>query len=290
VASLATSIPEITAHLTASAGILSGGLDYKVASAIVLGANIGSDVVQQTLIMGLVVMVAGSLYFRRYFMWKSLLPMILVALVCIVLGLNGVYSRLDGLILFSLFVAYTYYLYADERKFHDPTKASAEEQDAPELTSRADALRAGALALGSMVVTVLAAQVVLGTTEVVVTVTGIGGSLIGVVTLGVASALPELTTALAGARKNAHGISLGTLVGSNITNPLVAIGLGAMVSTYVLPRPFMVWDLPWQAGAGAVLWALLWFRKGRLTRMSAIYLIVLYVVYILGRAIFFAVD
>ena len=70
----------------------------------------------------------------------------------------------------------------------------------------------------------------------VVMTTGVGGSLIGVVTLGVASALPELTTALAGARQKAHGISLGTLVGSNITNPLVAIGGGALISTYWIPR------------------------------------------------------
>ena len=55
VISLATSIPEITSHLTASGAILSGVLDYKVGSAIVLGANIGSDVVQQTLIMAMVV-------------------------------------------------------------------------------------------------------------------------------------------------------------------------------------------------------------------------------------------
>ena len=67
VVSIATSLPEIVAHFTASVRILAGRMDYKTGSAIVLGSNIGSDVVQQTLIFGLVVFLAGSLTYHRYF-------------------------------------------------------------------------------------------------------------------------------------------------------------------------------------------------------------------------------
>ena len=141
-----------------------------------------------------------------------------------------------------------------------------------------------------MVVTVLSAQIVLGVTEFVVQTTGIGGSLIGVLTLGIASALPELTTAISGIKNNAHGISLGTLIGSNITNPLVAIGGGALLSTYWVPRPLVVWDLPWETITGAILWLFLWVRKGKFNKVGAIYLMILYFVYIVCRALFFAVD
>jgi cation:H+ antiporter len=291
VVSIATSIPEITAHLTASVGILRGSLDYQVGSAIVLGANIGSDVVQQTLIMGLVVLLAGSLYFRRYFLWKSLLPMIAAAVVCLLLGLNGSYSRLDGLILFGLFVGYTYYLYRDERKhFGGGASPPAVDDEPVDSSTPRQALIAALITLGAMALSILAAQVVLDRTQWIVQSTGIGGSLIGVVTLGVASALPELTTALSGLKNKAHGISLGTLVGSNITNPLLGIGLGSLVSTYWVPRPFLLWDLPWQAGAGIILWGFLWWRKGRIGRIGSVYFIALYVVYIVVRATFFAVD
>ncbi|MHB1355393.1 MAG: sodium:calcium antiporter [Anaerolineae bacterium] len=291
VLSLATSIPEITSHLTASASILTGALDYKVGSAIVLGSNIGSDVVQQTLIMAAVVLVSGSLYFRRYFLWKSMIPMIGTTIMCIVLGLDGTYSRLDGGILFATFIAYTYYLYIDERKFYGTGNAPApEEKPEPAIKTRKQALVATFVGLGAMVLTVLAAQVVLGVTEQVVITTGVGGSLIGVVTLGIASALPELTTALAGARNKAHGISLGTLVGSNITNPLVGIGLGSLLSTYAVPRPLIIWDLPWETITGAILLVYLLLRKGRIGRGGAFYFIGLYIVYILFRVLFFAVD
>ena len=293
VVSVATSIPEISSHLTASVGILRGTLDYKIGSAIVLGANIGSDVVQQTLILGLVVFAAGTLYFRRYFLFKSMLPMIGTTLMCIILGLDRTYSRIDGLILFGTFIGYTYFLYWDERKYFDKSAAGSvaateEAKDVPK--SGGEAAKWAGIALGAMVVTVLSAQIVLGVTEFVVQTTGIGGSLIGVLTLGIASALPELTTAISGIKNKEHGISLGTLIGSNITNPLVAIGGGALLSTYWVPRPLVVWDLPWETITGAILWLFLWVRKGKFNKVGAIYLMILYFVYIVCRALFFAVD
>jgi cation:H+ antiporter len=290
--SLATSIPEITSHLTASVGILSGTLDYKIGSSIVLGSNIGSDVVQQTLIMGAVVLLSGTLYFRRYFLWKSMVPMIGTTIMCIIFGLDGSYSRLDGAILFGTFIAYTYFLFMDERKHYkkEDNKVHSEEiaEKIPE--NLKEVFIDTGIGLAMMAITVVAASFVLQITEQVVVRTGVGGSLIGVVTLGVASAMPELITALAGIRHGEHGVSLGTLVGSNITNPLVAIGGGALLSTYYVPRPLILWDLPWETITGAILWAILWFTKGKLKKVHAFYLIGLYFVYIFFRAIYFSVD
>jgi cation:H+ antiporter len=292
VLSVATSLPEITSHFTASVNILSGTLDYQTGSAIVLGANIGSDVVQQTLIMGIVILLAGTLYFRRYFLWKSMLPMIGTTILCLVLGWDGNYSRIDGAILFGTFIAYTYYLYVDERKHYkeedNQINSSELEEEVP--ANGREVLRDALITLALLVVIIGCATFVLSATEVIVDRTGVGGSLSGVVTLGVASALPELTTALAGIRHKEAGVSLGTLVGSNITNPLLAIGGGAMISTYAVPRPLIAWDLPWATLTGALLWAILWFNKGKLGKKSAIYLMAMYFIYIIFRGLFFNVD
>ena len=184
--SLATSIPEITAHLTASVNILGGSLDYKIGSAIVLGSNIGSDVVQQTLIMGVVVLLSGTLYFRRYFLWKSMIPMIGTTIMCIILGWDGDYSRIDGALLFGTFIAYTYYLFIDERRHYkkEDNEIVSEElaENIPE--NKKEVLIDAAVAVLMLAVTVLAASYVLSITELVVVRTGIGGSLIGVVMFG----------------------------------------------------------------------------------------------------------
>lgn len=288
VLSLATSIPEISSHYTASVGILRGTLDFKIGSSIVLGANIGSDVVQQTLIMGLVVLLSGTLYFRRYFLWKSMIPMIGTTIMCLVLGWDRTYSRWDGFILFGTFILYTYYLYWDERKYYK--KVPGEAEPPKKIQSRRELALASLIAVAAMALTVFSAQIVLAITENVVRVTGLGGSFIGVVTLGVASALPELTTALAGVHHNSQGVSIGTLVGSNITNPLVAIGGGALISTYWAPKPLLYWDLPWETVTGAILWLILWFSKGKLGRLGSFYLIGLYVLYVVLRGVLFITD
>lgn len=290
--SIATSIPEITSHLTASFKILGGTLDYEIGSAIVLGSNIGSDVVQQTLIMGLVVLLSGTLYFRRYFLWKSMGPMIGTTIMCLILGFDGTYSRLDGAILFGTFIAYTYYLYVDERKHYKKDDNLIENEEIAENIPEdlKEVFVDAGVALLALAVTIIAATYVLRITELVVVQTGVGGSLIGVVTLGVASAMPELITALAGVRHGEHGVSLGTLVGSNVTNPLVAIGGGALISSYWVPAPLIQWDLPWETITGAILWAILWFSNGKLKRGHAFYLMAIYFVYVTLRALFFAID
>lgn len=293
VVSLATSIPEITAHYTASAGILSGVLDYKISSAVVLGANIGSDVIQQTLIMAIVIFIAGTLTFKRYFLWKTMIPMIVTTVMCIILGVDGTYSRVDGLILFGSFILYMYYMYIDERKhYKEEDHGFTEDGVVPDGVPKdaKEAWKYFFVALGALAFTIISAMVALQVTEVVVAKTGVGGSLIGVITLGVASALPELVTAIAGIRQGDAGIPLGTLVGSNITNPLVAIGGGALISTYWVPRPLVLWDLPWETITGAILWMVLWFSKGKIGKKGAIYLTLLYFVYITLRMLFFSVD
>jgi len=293
VVSLATSIPEIAAHLTASVGILTNTLDYHIGSAVVLGSNIGSDVIQQTLIMAIVILIAGVLRFKRYFLWKSMAPMIVTTLMCILLGWDRTYSRLDGLILLGSFLGYLFYLYRDERKhYQEEDHGFTPDGDLPEgvpHTSK-EAWRDASIAFAALIFTVISAMVALQITETVVEQTGIGGSLIGVVTLGVASALPELITSVSGIRNGDAGIPLGTLIGSNVTNPLVAIGSGALLSTYWVPGPVIFWDLPWETVTGILLWIFLWFKKGKVSKGGAVYLILLYISYLALRTIFFAID
>ena len=88
------------------------------------------------------------------------------------------------------------------------------------------------IALGCLVTILLSAHFLLLKTESIVHHTGMGSSLIGVFIIGIAPASPELFTAISGFRQKARGISLGTLIGSNIVNPLLAIGGGALMSAY----------------------------------------------------------
>lgn len=286
VVSIGTSLPELLSHLVASAGILSGSLSYEIASSTVLGANIGSDVVQQTLVVGLVVFafsLHGSTNYFRFsneFLKKDYLPMIGTTLMTLVLAWDGVLSRTDGLVLFGSFLAYMYYLYYTR---HERLNHEAEESN----NLRRDAV----IAITALGLVLVSAHILLEVTETLVQHTGLGGSIIGVMTLGIAAALPELFTAIEGIRQKASGIALGTLIGSNITNPLLAIGLGSILSTYWVPRPLVLWDLPMETVTAAMLLGYLLFVSDRkLGVWGGIYLVGLYIFYVVIRFMFFAVD
>ena len=113
--SITTSFPEIFSHIAASVGILSGSLNYEIASATVLGANIGSDVIQQTLVLGIVVLLMGGLTFKKDFLKTAYLPMIGTTLMTLILAWDGILSRTDGFILFTTFIIYVIFLYKREK-------------------------------------------------------------------------------------------------------------------------------------------------------------------------------
>jgi len=284
VLSIGTSLPELVSHTLASLHILKGTLDYEIASATVLGGNIGSDVVQQTLILGIVVLFAvyhkrDSFLFTHKFLRRDYLPMIFTTLMTLVLAWDGVLSRLDGFVLLGSFVAYIFFIYTQRGP---PSRSREGMSENP----RKDIF----IFLGALIIIVFSAHIILNVVNQVVEKTGIGGSLIGVMTLGIASALPELSTAISGIKNKAYHVSMGTLIGSNVTNPLLAIGAGAALSTYWVPRPLVLWDLPLETLTAAALLVYLLFNRRRMDKGGAFYLIGLYLFYAAIRVIFFAVD
>ena len=308
VLSVGTSLPEIAAHLVGSTQILLGVGEPRLISATVLGGNIGSDVVQQTLVLGLVVLAVGGFQFSKKFLVRGYAPMIGTTLLTLVLAWDGHLSRLDGFVLLAMFIAYTTFLYT--------TRSEVLQQQAtalPSTTPRRDIVIA---AVGILVV-VVAAHFLFQAVGVVVRQTGLEGSLIGVTVLGIGAASPEMTTAIVGLREGAEGLSLGTLIGSNITNPLLGIGLGSALSTYVVPLPLVYWDLPMETTTAAMLLTYLLIKDdlgatlagvagrlgfertaGRLSgvrerhlgRVGTLLLINLYILYLVVRIVYFPED
>ena len=274
---IGTSLPELSSHLVASLGILSGVLDYETTSAVVIGGNTGSSSVQQFLLVGVLLIGYGSVHLGRRFVRESYVPMLATFVVTLLVALDGTISRLDGVLLLGLYAAYVGVRVARRDQF--PTV-----RERPSRDPRHDAV-IGVCLLG---IVVLAASLMLSVVESIVNSLALGGSMVGVVTVGVAAALPELTAVMDAIRRRAPNVALGTLIGSNIVNPLVGIGLGGALSTYYVPPAVIRWDLPFKlvAGTGLLGWSLYW-RDGELTRREGIYLLGLYFLFVVGRLLLF---
>ncbi|WP_323192565.1 hypothetical protein [Halostella sp. PRR32] len=272
-----TSLPEIGSHFIASLGILSGALDYQTTSAVVIGGNTGSSTVQQLLLVGILLIGYGSLDLTETFVRESYLPMLGVFVVTMALAWDGTISRLDGLLLVTLYV-----VYVGVRVIRRERTQTLREP--PSVNPRRDAV----IAISLLVLVLLSASLMLSVIEAVIDMLALGGSMVGIVTIGVAAALPELTIVMDAIRRRSPNVALGTLVGSNIVNPLLGIGIGGAISTYYVPPAIVLWDLPFKlvTGAGLLGWTL-YVNDGELTRTEGGYLLGLYFVFVVGRLLLF---
>ncbi|WP_225741364.1 sodium:calcium antiporter [Halorussus halophilus] len=284
VVAFGTSLPEIAANLIASLGILSGTLDYGVASATVLGGSVGSSMFQQTLLVGAFLLGFGTVTLSRSFLRASYVPMVLSVALTLALAADGTISHLDGGVLVGAFVVYLYYTFdRRERTLPEAVEPESEDERAP-----GDVRLDAAVGLLGLVTVLVSAYVTLAVLEELVAVLRLGGSMVGVVTLGVGAALPELSTVAEAVRRRTPTLALGTLVGSNVVNTLVAIGIGGLVSSYRVPQPVVLWDLPLMlVVGGGVLGYVLFVTDGRLGRRDAASLVVAYFVFVSGRLLLF---
>jgi cation:H+ antiporter len=91
-------------------------------------------------------------------------------------------------------------------------------------------------------------------------------------------------------RRRAPHVAVGTLFGSNVVNPLLAVGLGAVVSTYRVPPAVRWWDLPVKLVAGVGLLAVAYLPPdgdGTLDRRDGAAFVVAYFAFVAGRLVLF---
>jgi cation:H+ antiporter len=270
--SIGTSLPEIFTHIMSSVQILKG-VD---ASGISVGTNIGSNLVQITLILG-VVAIFLKVKAKQKELYRDYMIMIASIVILWLFSLGGYISRIEGAVLTVLYIAYLIYLFKHE---HVVAKVESKDHKNPHYWKNS-----GILAVG-FVILLYGAHLVVTKGESLAEAWGIADSVLGALIIGFGTALPELTTAVRGVLKGSSGMSLGTLIGSNITNPLFALGIGAIISGYTVDWNILWVDLPIWFGVsilGFVFFKgwLPWFgKKLEINHKEGMVLLSLYVAYI----------
>ncbi|MBW2991768.1 sodium:calcium antiporter [Candidatus Woesearchaeota archaeon] len=275
---IGTSIPEIITHIVGSYKILKNPSLMNELSGLVIGTNIGSDIFQQNFIIGLVGIV-GIIIVRKKDLIKDVGSLVGAAVLLLLFCYGGVITRIEGAILFILYIAYLYLL-----KKYGMTGGKGIKLD-----GKGNGLANNLfIIIASFAIMTYAADRMIFHSELLVRQLPISASFFGIIMLGVTTAFPELTTSLIAVFKHKAEISAGILIGSNITNPMLALGLGAMISSYTVPNVVVWYDLPFKIITGLLLfWMLI---KGKLRKWHAVVLILLYLGFLIFRNIYFPVD
>lgn len=210
-----TSCPELVVSLT---GAIEGNSDISV------GNVVGSNIFNALFILGLTALVlpVGMTDKNR----RIDIPITLaVTILLVVLGITGsmsgpVISRWEGVVMLLVFSVYLFYCFKSDSNDEFPETQQATlsfpKAIALTLTGLAGLIFGGDLFVDSA--TALARQI------------GVSDKFIAVTILAGGTSLPELATSLTAAIKGKEQLALGNILGSNVFNAMLILGLSSIIT------------------------------------------------------------
>lgn len=260
VAAFATSSPELSVSITSA---LAG------TPQIALGDALGSNVVNIALILASVLLISG-IQSSRDSIRRDLPVAFLVPVLTAALAADGELSRMDGLVMLSLFLAWIIATMIEARR---QRSAAEEVLGAHRL---APALLSAALGLGLLVGAGL--LIVDGARAIAVSF-GLSEFVIGATVVAVGTSVPELATALISKLRGHDEVGLGTVLGSNIFNGLFIVAVAALIHPIVFDASSVRVALAF--GLVAVMLTLPG-KSGYIGRGRGLLLLLLYVAYVVA--------
>lgn len=241
---------------------------------IAVGNVIGSNILNILIILGISALFTAVPVKKATFKYE--IPFVIViSIVLLVLGvLGGTIGKLDAVILLLLFVAFFVYLILLSKKGD-----SSADDDVPALTEKDTVLKMILFIIIGLAAIVLGSDFTVTGATAIAEALNVDDRIIGLTIVAFGTSLPELVTSVTAARKHQADIAIGNIVGSNIFNILLVIGLAGVFS----PNPIKFENSFIIDGIVAVvstvlLWLLI-FKDKKLRKSGGIIMICCYAAY-----------
>ncbi|MBT8103489.1 MAG: sodium:calcium antiporter [Gammaproteobacteria bacterium] len=267
VLSIGSDLPELAIAVDAAIWNLRAG----EASDVVVGSALGSCLGQ----IGFVLGVAGLIGFLKLpkkvvYQQGSVLLGSLVLLA--IFGLDGQITRVEGIILALLYVGYLFFIFVDVVTLGHSTKGASESSFALSLAY---------LVIG-LVVVVGSAELTVSSAVSVAIAFNIEQSFVAIVIIGLGSSLPELSISIGAMLKRRATLSVGNLIGSNVFDTLVPIGVAAAIAGLEFSSDMWRQEIPFLFGLTLVV-LFFFIRKVGIQKFEAIIILTLYIAYVVMK-------
>lgn len=268
-----TSAPELVVNSVASMG---GYPD------IVFGNVIGSNNFNLFIILGIAGLIT-PLVVQSSSVWKEI-PFSLLAAVLLLILANNYFSTsapglsyIDGLMLLLLFLLFLYYVFTQLKS--DP---SAEILGLKNYSN----LKIWVLILGGLAGLVVGGKLVVDNAVAMAQSLGVSEKIIGLTIVAAGTSLPELATSVVASMKKNNDIAIGNIIGSNIFNIFLILGVSSLISPLSFDVAFNQ-DIYILLGGTAFLFLAMFLGKRKtLDRWEAALLLISYLgytVYLVGQ-------
>jgi len=205
-----TSTPELAASVAAAGEH----------SAIILGNIIGSNIANVGMVIGISAILV-PLVVRKSVLRKDILIMLGVSFLLVLLSIDGEVSQYDGILLLGGLGVFAFYTYKDAMKQREENKEKIEKGK-----NNIYLKSVGLIGIGIALLYV-GAILTVDNAIVLAKEFGLSEKIIGLTVIAIGTSLPELITSIIAIRKGHTDIGIGTIIGSNIYNILMIMGVGA---------------------------------------------------------------
>lgn len=265
IVAIATGVPEIAISISSS---------LKGSNGLLLGNLLGSNIFNILFILGLIAIIK-PLYIKKEIILKNYAFALLSCLVLFIISydiyfgdsLVNLITRTEGILLlcFAGIFLYSTVLEATLDKNIKVEKGKFSFKDILYII-------VGIALIG------LSAEVIVNSAVNISKWLGIGEDLIGLTIIAVGTNLPELVTSIVAVRKGEADIAIGNLVGTNIYNIFLILGLAATINPIVISSNAFI-DIIVLAITSFIVYIFIQHKKD-INRKEGIIMILLYIIYI----------
>ena len=259
---------------------------------LALGNAYGSNVANIALILGTTAIIAPVVV-QKQAMVRDIPILLSMTALTVFLLKDGNVSVVDGIVLLVAFVSIMTFNILSELWEKRKRKKAAFESDDSDLEKSAEnnsIVKSSLLLLVGLAVLIISSRMLVWGATNVAQALGVSDLLIGLTIVAIGTSLPELASSIAAARKGENDLAVGNIIGSNIFNTLVVVGIAAVITPIKSADPeVMSRDVPFMSALTILLLVMsipFWKSKkkgvriGGFGRIGGMFLLILYVGYL----------
>ena len=269
IVAMGTSLPETSVSIAAS---------MNNQNTLAVSNVVGSNIFNLMVVLGVCAVIA-ELKVSKDVLKRDYPFSVLCAILLLVAGVIGMtLGRMDGIIFLVIFAVFIFYLIKSALDARKRGEISEKEREMNEEMKDLPVWKCILYIVGGAIAIKYGGDWVVDSASVIATSFGISATLVGLTICSVGTSLPELVTSIVAARKNELDMAVGNVVGSNVFNILMVLGIAATVSPIAFLTENII-DIVVLLVFSLITWVLCVTQK-KLSKKEGILMLVLYTIYL----------
>ncbi|WP_413871724.1 calcium/sodium antiporter, partial [Desulfobacula sp.] len=262
IVSFATSAPELLVSLVAA---------FKGSGGISIGNILGSNVINIALVLGISAVIR-PVVIKKQIITIEIPYMFFISFIFWMLCLDLHIGRIDGIVLISLLIIFLIYSVATAKDKN--SRAASEIPTFFKISKNFFFIIIGIVMLS------YGANLVVQEAIIMAEKIGLSQTFIGISIVALGTSLPELATSAVAAAKGESDISVGNVVGSNLFNICLVMGVVGLFNPMQIDKTLHYFQFPFMMFICFILGLIAYFNKG-IGKRTGYFFITLFIIYIL---------